>query len=194
MLKKYLIPILLLTFFIFPVFSKNSPDNPSRNNGQENKPDTTQKRSEAMEAKCERFRMRIQERAGSFSASKDAHVNNYNKVIERLEAAATALEDKGLDASKLVEDLEAFAAMVVDYSENYFAFVELLKEAQGTECGEFSGEGFKSKMAEARQQWRGTKGKRAEIREFYKSVIREDIKDLREQARDLNLQEGDTNE
>jgi len=75
--------------------------------------------------------------------------------------------------------------MVKNYAEAYVTFIDSLSAVRGYACGESDGD-FKDSLSKSKGLHRKAHELRKEIREFYRTVIREDIKELREQAKESN--------
>lgn len=133
---------------------------------------------------CERMDQRIEAKIAAFGENRDAHVNKYLRVKERLTTISEEMAALGLDVSKLNEDLEIFSGMIDEYIAEYKEFIDLLRVAAGIDCVNAQSE-FKEALQQARVQMMAVQDKRRELLEFYREVLREDIKELREQASEL---------
>jgi len=140
---------------------------------------------------CENLEEKIDTKVNRFNNNIGIHVGKYNHLKDRLEKIVGKLENKGFDIDKLEEDLLILDDLIKEYAVFYKDFVENLKFTRGYACGKSEG-GFKDSLAESKDKRDLVKAKREEIREFYKNVIREDIKDLRQQASELKSVEEST--
>ena len=154
--------------------------------------DRKQERVEEMEARrlriCEKLEGRIEIKVNRFQENKNTHVEKYQRLKERLGNVLSTLEERGFDVSKLREDLGKLDELIKEYAQLYVEFIDSLEFTRGYACGKSEGD-FKDAVAAAREKYRLIKEKRAEIREFYQEVIREDIKELRQQAEDEPAEE-----
>ena len=137
---------------------------------------------------CPHLEERIDIKVDRFAEHKDTHVEKYRHLKERLENALGRLEEKGFDVSQLREDLVALDDLIKEYAQLYADFIESLRFTRGYACGKSEGD-FKDALAAAKEKYELVKEKREEIRNYYKDVIREDIKELRQQAEDMDSEE-----
>jgi len=132
---------------------------------------------------CEVLGERVQNKISMFEKHKDDHVANYQKAREKLQKIVNELEAKGYDVTELRTDLVKFDTMIKDYAQLYMNFIDSLKNTQGYACGESDGD-YKDALSKSHELLRQLQEKRKELRFFYRDEIREDIKDLRKQARE----------
>lgn len=177
MLKKSFILFLFLLTFIPIVKAKEERERPLQKIAQRDGGPAVNM--------CERMDERLAAKIAQLEENRDGHVNKYNRILTRLTEIMERMEDKGLDVSKLREDLGTFEVMVDEYVAEYKTFLTLLETAAGIDC-QNAQEEFKEAMMAARAQMKVISAKRLDILEFYRDVLRVDIKDLREQAQELD--------
>lgn len=200
--------ILLTPLLVLPVFAQNfgnsviDTDNIKKNieNRQDKVEDrqnaVQQNREERKEQICENIQNRISNKLGRFESNKSSHVEKYNELKQKLEEIVASLKDKGFDTSELEAHLAEFDQMIKDYAQSYVTFIEELENSQENVCGQSEG-AFKQNMEQSRSYFKIVVEKRREIRKYYAEVIREDIKNIRAQAREMyeeNAQNSDSQE
>jgi len=166
MFKKYLSSIFLLTLFISPVVAQ-------------------EKGKEPMQPRCEIIQTRIQNRHVKFEENKGKYIESYKKLMFRLNSISTVLNDKGFDTSKLEVDIDSMDKLVQTHASKYVEFVDSVSNLSGHVCDGSSNK-FGNFLGLSKDKLEATIQDRKQIKEFYTSVIREDLKDLREQAREAN--------
>ena len=134
--------------------------------------------------RCENVSDRVDAKIAKFEENKDGHVNRYNNLQDKLAEIVSKLKDKDFDTSKLEDDIDTLDGMVREYADLYTDFIDYLVDSKGLVCGESDG-AYKDILANARAKLQEARAKRSAIREFYRTVIRQDIQDLRSQAADL---------
>lgn len=134
--------------------------------------------------RCDVIGERVRNKLSRFEQNKDDHVARYKRVRNRLEEIVRDLADKGYDVSKLQEDLATMDTMIREYAQLYVDFIESLENTQEYACGDSEGD-FREALARSRTLLRQVRQKRQELRRFYGEEIRQDIKALREQAREM---------
>ena len=151
--------------------------------------DEVKTREQVRERVCENIEEKIDLRVARFEENKDTHVEKYNRLKERLSGILTSLQDKGYDVDELSDDLVELEELILDYAQAYSDFIDSLIFTRGFSCGESEGD-FRDSLRESKELLVLVKQKRAAIRDFYKDVIRKDIKELRQQAEEIAQSEG----
>ena len=171
------------------VFEKFKDKAGQKQEKQEKVQEKKEEIAEMKEAKrlriCVHLEEKIDTKVARFHEHKGSHANKYQKLKERLERIVSGLEDKGYDVGNLKEDLVELNRLIEEYAQLYTDFIDSLRYTRGFACGKLD-EDFRDKMGESKEKLRLLKEKRAEIREFYKTVIREDLKELRKQASEMD--------
>lgn len=142
-----------------------------------------EKKEERKERNCKNIETQIQNRINRYENSHDQHVKILNNMKPRLAQIISKFEAKGLDASALETDAKMLSSMIDSVVTTYQTFLSTLKETQSNACGESDGE-FKNKLGESRRILPEVKEGIEDIREYYKSTIRPDILELRDQLED----------
>jgi hypothetical protein len=130
--------------------------------------------------RCDVINNRIQSRIGRFNENKDKHIQRYENLKERFLELIQRLEERGYDVSKLGEDASTLDDKIGEFASEYATFIYLLEGTQSSVCGESEG-AFVGSLAGAREQLQVVRGLVRDIKEFYRTVIREDILALKAQ-------------
>lgn len=152
-----------------------------KENDQDFGKEVTERKEQRVHALCDVIEERVQSKITRFEQNKDDHVDKYERVRQKLEDVVEKLEDEGFDVTDLKEHLLEFDQMIKDYAQMYVDFIESLENTQNYACGESEGD-FKEALEKSHELLRMVREKRKELREYYRDVIRQDIKDLRQQA------------
>lgn len=150
-------------------------------------------KEERKEKRCERIQNRIQNREERYEEKLNRHEMKFDRVADKVESLSERFKDSGLDVSDLEASLATFEGMVNDLRDEQEAFIAALGETENYVCGESEGE-FKNQLKEAREMVPGIKEQVAEVRDYYKNTLREEILKLREQIKELredNNEESD---
>jgi len=156
---------------------------------QENVQDRVRERTQEI---CDQLGKRITKRVDLFESNKTHHIERYDLLKSKLQEVVTKLKAKGFDTGELESNLLELDRLIKTYVQEYTKFIDILKGALASTCGESQGT-FKEGLQNARAQLREARTARRAIWEFYKNTIREDIKNLRQQAEQMQTTET-TNE
>jgi len=129
---------------------------------------------------CNRVENRIDRRIDNFEKYKENRVRRHERVRDRIASLADKLDDKGYDTSTLRSHLKTFDGMIKDYASEYSKFISMLGDSKDYTCGESEGK-FVDAVKEARSQLKIAKEKRKELREYYRTVIKKDLEDIKNQ-------------
>lgn len=186
-MKKFFSIFFVNLFFVLApnlVFAQTSTPVSVREQAMERKEEVKENIAQRVENRCELLTTRIDNKIDTFEANKQDHIDNYNAIKARLENAMITLTEKGYNVSSLQEHVSIWDGMIKEYAVSYQAFIDVLYESKDYACGESEG-AFKDAMNRARMQILEARQQRLEIRNYYQTVIREDIKALREQAQNI---------
>ena len=159
---------------------------------QEKKLEIQKAKEQRREQLCKRIEDRIAAKIARFEENKSSHVEKYNALKTKLEEITASLKDKGFDTANLESHLAVLDTMVVEYAESYVAFIAQLENSQDNACGESEG-AFKDHMKEVRGMFKTLMEQRLAIRKYYVEVIRQDIKEIRDQAREQAAEQVEEN-
>lgn len=188
-MKKILSIFFLTLFLITPNLALAQTATPAsvRDQAIQKREEVRENIAERVENRCELLTTRIDNKIDTFEGNKQDHIDNYNAIKARLENAMINLEEKGYDVSSLREHVLVWDGMIKEYAISYQEFIDILYESKDYACGESEG-AFKDAMTRARMQLLEARQMRLEIRNYYQTVIREDIKDLRDQAQNIETE------
>jgi len=136
--------------------------------------------SERLQERWEKVQQRLELIITRFENNKERHIKVYNEMKAKVQQLLEQMQEKGLDVSKLSQDLAAWDEMIRRFASDYAALMETLKKLCSLEAGEAEQE-FRPLIQEAREQLRKVHQDVMEIRLFYQKTIRSDIQDLRSQ-------------
>lgn len=132
------------------------------------------------ELRCDLAEARIDTTTKFYDGTHRRHVEQYQKMVSNFKRLMASLKEKGYDVTKLEADAKLLNDKVAKFSQDHAAFIEQLKQARQYACGESSGQ-FKTEMQKARELAATLKLDAQDIRAFYQTVIRADIKAVRAQ-------------
>lgn len=145
-------------------------------------------KEEVKDKVCLNLENLLDQKVSRFGDVQSVHLEKYSKLSTRLDDVTTSLKGKGYDTTQLESDLKELDGLISDYSQAYSDFVDSLIFTRGNACNTDSD--FRDALRNSKELLVVVKQKRADIREFYTGIIREDIRDLRQQADDLASKEG----
>jgi len=143
-----------------------------------------------LEKRCEKVGELVTKRIEIFEKTKTNHAENYDKLSTRLADIVAKLTAKGFDTTKLTTDISTLNTMVSEYKAKYALFVTELKATQTLVCTAEAPVSYKEKLDQSKEMLQELRTMREEIRNFYLTVIREDIKVIRQQAEEKIETEG----
>ena len=135
---------------------------------------------EKVEQRCTILETNIDTRIARHENNKDRHLQAYQNTKEQVKNLVDRAKEAGYDTSQLETDLQTMDQKIRDFSAAWNTYFELLQKTKEYACGESEGE-FRTALKTARDQLRVVRQHAAEIRNFYQTVIRPDIQDLKSQ-------------
>ena len=138
------------------------------------------RRAEIQKKRCEVVGNMIKTRVENFENNKQHHVDVYNRVNTKLTTAVDKLQEKGYDTTQLEADIKKLDSLAKKYASEYVYFISLIRGSEQYVCGQSDGK-YKDSLKEAREQLKVVHEARKAFTDFYKTNIRNDIKDLRNQ-------------
>ncbi len=213
--KKILLTLTVISLFtlvLSPVFAAKPDNAPQgkpikeekiRNNEEKiqevkervaaKKEEKQQERNERRERVCAAFSERAQQKLQHFADYRGVHVEKYEKLIARLEGLSTKLAAKGYDVTDLKAHLGELSVLVEKYQMVFDEFIASLNYTKGFGCTDKDAD-FRENMALSKAKLAELKAVRTEIRDFYKDMIRADVKALRIQAEKNATEDEEVNE
>ena len=131
--------------------------------------------------RCENIAERVRNRISKFETNKDAHINRYDSLRDRLLEIANKLDSKDLDTTEFRAAISGLNSLVLEYARLYEDFILELEVSEDYACGESEG-AYKETLEAAKDKLSIAREKRKEIVEYYRTEVRGAIQDLRNQA------------
>jgi predicted nucleic acid-binding Zn-ribbon protein len=127
----------------------------------------------------------IDTRITRFENNFEGHKKFYEKMKEIVSNFISKAKEKGKDTAALEEDLATLQGKLDNFSSHKAAHIEDLKATQEYACGESDG-AFKAALEKARDSFKVLREDVSDIRNFYQTKIRADIKALRAEKETSN--------
>ncbi|MCA9308291.1 hypothetical protein KC980_02150 [candidate division WWE3 bacterium] len=206
-----LLTVVIFTTFTTPVFAQevDNPPKPrpgfmpsmNRQDTESNKENLNKEHrtlERTMKNTCSNFQARLNDRATRFSRD-DRAENKYANLLERLNDIVEKLDLLGLETTNLQTHIAELEAKISLHNELRVQFKNKVAQVPTITCTEDTqpkdlAEELKAYRADLKVLLDNIKAERENVRTFYKEVIREDIRDLREQAKNLKTESEQTNE
>ncbi|MGE5392436.1 MAG: hypothetical protein ACM3NH_01705 [Candidatus Saccharibacteria bacterium] len=134
----------------------------------------------ATSQRCERLTNDIAARVTRYQENHLKHVETYKGIKTRAQNIATKLDGKGYDLTALKEDIKTLDAKIAKFEKDYSDYIKKLAATKSFVCGQSEGQ-FASKLKDARDALKLVSQDATDIRTFYKSDIRPDLKTIRDQ-------------
>lgn len=131
--------------------------------------------------KCGNIQKKAEERVANFEKNRDKHYEIYVKLTDRLEAVINDYEDNyGFNVDKLKEDLTLLEGKVTEYNEDYADYLSKLNVIEGIDCDNNQTD-LTNALKDAREVLKEVRKDVVDIKTFYWTTIRQDIKELKKQ-------------
>ncbi|MEA1926015.1 MAG: hypothetical protein U9M90_02075 [Patescibacteria group bacterium] len=140
-------------------------------------------REQIKERRCENIEARINTRIKRYENNQAQHRRIFDNLVSRIERCITKFEKASFDVSKLKSDLVVLKKKVQALHDAHALFIDELKNTRDHICGESEG-AFVKQLGEARKMIPEVRSKLLDVREYYRTVIRPDLLDLRKQIVD----------
>ena len=150
---------------------------------EEKREEKVQAMEKRMERVCENVEARVRTRVNRYENNKNAHMNVFSNMLNRLQRVVDRFKEAKLDTTELEKNVTALEVLIDKLYADHDVFISDLKETQDYACGKSEGE-FKAKLGVARKVMPEVRTDIVEIREYYKSTVRPEILDLRSQLED----------
>jgi peptidoglycan hydrolase CwlO-like protein len=131
------------------------------------------------EERCKNVETRIATRINRYENNQQMFQTVYGNMQTRLERLLAKLKTAGADTSKLEIDLATLKTKIAKLKADQADFISTLKETQAFACGKSEGQ-FKAKFDEARKVPDVIKADRQDIKNFFQTTIKTDLKVIRE--------------
>ncbi|MFA6228006.1 MAG: hypothetical protein WC668_02355 [Patescibacteria group bacterium] len=129
-------------------------------------------------ARCPVIESKIQIKVSGFDNSKVRHMQAYQTLKDKLSAMSDRLVTRGVDVTALKAALAVLDTKIKKFSDDYAAYVALLKQGQESVCGQSAGQ-FKAKLKEAQTALKTVNADVLDIRAYYNTAIKAEIAKIR---------------
>lgn len=136
-----------------------------------------QRQEERQDQASENMTMRIETVIARFDNNRARHVAVYDATKAKIVEMIKTLSAKGYDTAKVQADLQTWDNMLVKAGTDYAAFINLLRATGQYSPFESQGQ-FRSALGQARQALGLVRQDWLELRNYYQTTIRPDIKAL----------------
>ena len=133
--------------------------------------------------KCEKAVAKVADRLTKVEQYREAHMKAYNNLVDRITSLIARLKLKGYDATKLEGDFTVLKDKVQKFSDDYAVCKSKIEELKSWDCANKFSE-FKDKLKANRQCLKTVHQDSKDIRGYYFSNIKPDIKAIRQQKVD----------
>jgi len=130
--------------------------------------------------KCKNVETRTNQRLSHFQTIKTAHSKAYENLVSRLEKFIDRIKAKGYDTTKLAIDLATLKGKIADFEQAYSDYQVILAQLPALTCQQPNSD-FQAKLKEARAQLKIVHQKAADIRDYWRTVIRVDLLAIKKQ-------------
>jgi len=138
------------------------------------------KKEKLAEEKCLRVQERIQNKEGNLEQVKEKHMSVYANMTERVQKFIDRFKAAGLNTSKVEADLVTLQSKIEEFKIAYANYSAKFRETKTAACGDTEG-GLRGKLVDARAELKITHDIAADIREYMRTVILVDLKELKAQ-------------
>lgn len=148
----------------------------------------TNKKVEAAEQKEQTFKDRcsatvkgkLKSKVGKSFTDEKRHLETYYNLRDRIAKFETKLASNGYDTTKLKADQKILDQKISKFGSDYSAYYSKLRELQNLGCEHAEGD-FKNELSEVKSLLKTVHSDAADIRDFYRTVLKADIKEIRTQ-------------
>jgi len=182
-MKKIILPLFLLTFFVFalPSFAQNTEkENPVKAQKQNLKTQLEEIKTQA----CKNLGDKIDKKISSLEENKSAKETVYKNLVSRINEIISKLKLKNVDTATLEKDLATLESLISTYWTSRDAVITKLNESKNFVCGSSQGE-YRARIQEARTLQKTVLDNAKAIRDFVSGTLRQNIKNSKP-ARDTS--------
>ncbi len=137
-------------------------------------------REQRRERRCKNIETRINTRIKRYENNQAQHRRIFDNLVSRIERFITKFEREGFDVAELKADLVVLKKKIQALHDTHALFIGELENTQDYACGKSEGE-FVKQLGEARRMIPEVRSKLLDVREYYQTVIRPDLLDIRKQ-------------
>ena len=140
-------------------------------------------RQQNIQDHCQNIEKRIETQTNRYENNKQMFLTVFGNMKARLERLSERLASKGIDVTKLNQDIQTLDTKIAKLTQDHDTFIAGLKDVQAsapTACGTSKGE-FMGKLLGSRKVSLTVEQDRLDIRSFFQTTIRPDILAIRKQ-------------
>ncbi len=188
----FIILLSLVLISLFMIFVQaNEPNNNTANSSlntnntnatSNNTDDKPINKSGPWKTRCQAVNHRVAGRIKMYEEKRDPHIFKFTNLMNILDKIITRADAKGFDTSALKEDKIKLDEMIKKFKDDYDLFIQKLMNTRNYTCGKSEGQ-YKNALNESKIQLGIVRQDSEDIKEFFKTTIREDIAKLKEQAK-----------
>jgi len=139
------------------------------------------------QTRCEAINKRVEGRISQFTEERDKHYMRFDNLRERLANLSAKAESTGFNVTDLNADIAILDTKIAKLKTDYALFIDKLAETRNFTCGHSEGQ-FKAALQAAKDQLNIVREDAKDIKEFYSTEIKADLKALKEQKRETMKQ------
>lgn len=138
------------------------------------------KKEKLAEEKCLRVQERIQNKEGNLEQTKEKHMSVYVNMVNRVQKFIDRFKAAGLNTTKIEGDLATLKDKIEEFRVAFANYSTKFGESKTAACGDTEG-GLRGKLVDARAELKITHDIAADIREYMRTAILVDLKELKAQ-------------
>jgi hypothetical protein len=171
-----------LTLVASAAYAQSATPTPVKTNLQEARQEfkAGSKSAAKTDLRCANITSRINARIEFYNGRKEAHLDRYNYIKERVTLLISNLKAKGFDTSKLESDLAAGKPKFDKLATDFQSFMSKLAETKNYDCGDSQGK-FVDTLKAAKTLREVVMADVKDVRDYIQNTIRTDLKALRDQ-------------
>lgn len=138
------------------------------------------KKERLSEEKCLRVQEKIQNKEGNLEQAKEKHMSVYENMTARIQKFIDRFKAAGLDTSKIEGDLATLKSKIEEFKAAFASYSSKFEGSKLAACGDTEG-GLRGKLVDARAEMKITHDIAADIREYMRTTILVDLRELKAQ-------------
>lgn len=128
---------------------------------------------------CNGVKTRLAAKYQSYESGKQLHTQAYDNLLTRLNRFSANIKAKGYNTDTLDADIATLTAKINEFKTLTATSYLLMQQTAEGACTTQGADAIKSSLAQIRNRVRLAHQKAADIRDYYRSVIKEDLKELK---------------
>lgn len=131
--------------------------------------------------RCASIQSLAEKKIDKFNENKDKHYQTYVKLSDRLDSKVVEWEDMGYDVDEIRDDLDILQDKITAFMGSYDNYMTKLNAIADIDCDNTEAE-LTTAVKNAKLALKEVKQDVADVRNFYQTVLRPDILDLKKQV------------